>query len=66
MPRTARIDHPDLLQHVIVRGIEKKSIFLDDADRDAFLRRLSLLLVETGTECLAWTLMRKGPLRGRR
>jgi REP element-mobilizing transposase RayT len=41
-----------------VRGIEKKSIFLDDADRNAFLRRLSLLLVETGTECLAWTLMR--------
>jgi REP element-mobilizing transposase RayT len=58
MPRAARIDHPDLLQHVIVRGIEKKPIFLDDADRNAFLRRLSLLLVETGTECLAWTLMR--------
>jgi len=58
MPRTARIDHPDLLQHVIVRGIEKKPIFLDDADRNAFLRRLSLLLVETGTECLAWALLR--------
>jgi len=32
MPRAARIDHPDLLQHVIVRGIEKKPIFLDGAD----------------------------------
>ena len=58
MPRTARIDYPDLLQHVIVRGIERKDIFLDDVDRIAFLRRLSLLLVETGTECLAWTFMR--------
>ncbi len=58
MPRTARIDYPDLLQHVIVRGIERKDIFLDDVDRIAFFRRLSLLLVETRTECLAWTFMR--------
>ena len=58
MPRTARIDYPDLLQHVIVRGIERKDIFLDDVDRIAFLCRLSLLLVETRTECLAWTFMR--------
>jgi hypothetical protein len=25
-----------------VRGIEKKSIFLDDADRNAFLRRCTV------------------------
>jgi REP element-mobilizing transposase RayT len=33
-------------------------IFLDDADRSSFLRRFALLLNETGTECLAWALMR--------
>jgi REP element-mobilizing transposase RayT len=58
MPRAARIDHPNLLQHVMVRGIEKKDIFLDDTDRSAFLQRFSRLLQETGTECLAWALMR--------
>ncbi|ABA89026.1 transposase of ISPca5, Y1_Tnp domain-containing [Syntrophotalea carbinolica DSM 2380] len=58
MPRTARIDHLDLLQHVMVRGIEKKPIFHDHADRIAFLQRMNLLLGETGTECLAWSLMR--------
>ena len=58
MPRSARIDYLDILQHVIVRGIERKDIFLDDSDRSSFLQRFSLLLQETGTECLAWTLMR--------
>ena len=57
MPRQARLDLPGLLQHVMVRGIEKRDIFLDDADRDYFVLRLSQLLTETDTECLAWVLM---------
>ena len=57
MPRTTRIDIPGLLQHVIVRGIERRDIFIDNNDRRLFLERLSKLLVETGTECLAWVLM---------
>jgi REP element-mobilizing transposase RayT len=57
MPRAARIDIPGVLQHVIVRGIEKTDIFLDDTDRAFFLRRFSTLLQETGTQCLAWSLM---------
>lgn len=57
MPRTSRIDIPGLLQHVIVRGIERRDIFLDNNDRRLFLERLSKLLAETGTECFAWALM---------
>jgi REP element-mobilizing transposase RayT len=57
MPRTARIDIPNILQHVIVRGIEKRDIFTDDDDRRDFVRRFSSLLESTGTECLAWALM---------
>jgi REP element-mobilizing transposase RayT len=57
MPRTARIDFPGLLQHVIVRGIERRDIFLDDGDRRLFLERLAKLLSETGVECLALALM---------
>lgn len=30
MPRTARVEIPSLLQHVIVRGIDKRDIFLKD------------------------------------
>ena len=40
MPRKARIDVPGALQHLIIRGIERKRIFRDDQDRDDFLNRL--------------------------
>lgn len=57
MPRTARLDIPGVLQHVIVRGVERRDIFLDDADRQSFMDRFSNLLIQTETECLAWSLM---------
>lgn len=57
MPRAARLDAPNLLQHVIVRGVERCDIFGDDKDRSRFVATLSKLLVQTGTECLAWALM---------
>ena len=57
MPRSARIDIPNILQHVIVRGIEKREIFTDDEDRRRFVKRLSNLLVSTDTDCFAWALL---------
>jgi len=57
MPRAARLDCPDLLQHVIFRGVDRCDIFRDDADRLRFLQNLSRLLVSLGVECLAWSLM---------
>jgi REP element-mobilizing transposase RayT len=57
MPRAARLDAAGLLQHVMVRGIERRDIFLDEKDRHLFLGRFSKLLQETGTVCLAWALM---------
>ena len=58
MPRAARLDIAGVLQHVIVRGIERRNIFIDDQDRTSFLDRLSSLLVNMEMECLAWALMR--------
>jgi REP element-mobilizing transposase RayT len=57
MPRHARIDAPGALQHIIVRGIERRPIFADDFDRDAFVVRLGRLLRESATPCYAWALM---------
>jgi len=56
-PRQARLDLPGLLQHVIARGIERGKIFFDDEDREAFVGRLSRLLVATKTQCHAWALL---------
>lgn len=57
MPRTARLDTPGLLHHVMIRGIERRKIFRDDKDRDNFIERLSILLPETKTQCYAWVFM---------
>jgi putative transposase len=57
MPRKARIDYPGGVNHLIVRGIERKRIFQDDRDRDAFLDRLGVPLLESKTSCFAWALL---------
>ncbi|MGB5617781.1 MAG: hypothetical protein WBM78_13135, partial [Desulfobacterales bacterium] len=43
MPRRARIDAPGDLQHIVIRGIERKTIFKDDRDLEEFIERLSSL-----------------------
>ena len=57
MPRSARIDGPGALHHIIARGISRRRIFDDDADREAFLDRLGAVLNETDTACFAWALI---------
>ncbi|MGD9056504.1 MAG: transposase [Desulfobacterales bacterium] len=57
MPRQARIDAPGALQHIIVRGIERKRIFVDDQDRDNFVDRLGTVLPESSARCYAWALI---------
>jgi len=57
MPRQARIDAPGVLQQVIIRGIEKKTLFRDDRDREVFLARLKGLLHESAASCYAWALL---------
>lgn len=57
MPRAARLDIAGVLQHVMVRGVERRDIFLDDLDRQSFVDRLSYLLECMEMECLAWALM---------
>ena len=57
MARRSRIDTPGILQHVIVRGIERRRIFKGDADKLSFIDRLANLIPETQTKCYAWVLM---------
>jgi REP element-mobilizing transposase RayT len=45
------------LHHIIVRGIEKRDIFTDDADKKRFVARLSTLLIKGSMKCFAWSLM---------
>ena len=57
MPRRSRIDVSGALHHIMVRGIEKGTIFRNDSDRNNFLERLEKVLQDTKTPCYAWALI---------
>jgi putative transposase len=54
MPRQARIDAPGALHHIIARGIARRKVFDDNADREFFIDRLGMVLSDTETQCFAW------------
>jgi len=53
MPRSARLDAPGVLHHIIISGIERRTIFKDNQDCGNLLQRLGSLLQETGGSCYA-------------
>jgi len=44
MARPSRHDHPRSLHHVTARGIARRTLFVDDGDRTAFLAALGLVV----------------------
>lgn len=52
MPRQSQLDTPGTLHHVMIRGIEGKSIFRDNQERKGFVARLGNLTKQTGTRIL--------------
>ena len=57
MPRHSRIDYPGALHHVIIRGINRTTIFKDNDDRREFIRRLQVGIENTQLTCYAWALI---------
>jgi putative transposase len=57
MPRTARLDIPGGLYHVIGRGVERRRIFRSDRDCADFEERLSVLLPDEELTLFAYVLM---------
>ena len=57
MPRQPRLDAPNTLHHVMVRGPERRASFRDDADRDEFVARLAALAEAGALTVYAWALL---------
>lgn len=57
MPRSARLDAPGVLHHVIGRGIERRPIFPSDKDREDFIFRLSALVDTQAMDIYSWALL---------
>lgn len=57
MARSIRIEYEDAYYHVLARGNQRALIFLDDDDRNYFLKTLDDACEKTGWRIHAWVLM---------
>lgn len=57
MPRGPRLDIEGALHHVMVRGIERRKIFLSDEDRTDLVRRIGQIVPKSGAKIYAWSLL---------
>ena len=57
MPRQARLDAPGTLHHVMLRGIERRAIVTDNADRHEFVSRLGASAMQSRTSVYGWALL---------
>src|SRR2546425_12026798 len=58
MPRKLRVEYPGAVYHVMSRGDRREDIFLDDVDRQDFLKTLAEACQKTGWQAHAYCLMR--------
>jgi len=65
MPRLARLDAPGVIHHVMIRGIERMTIFRANKDRNDLMDRLADLLPATNTICKRLTGPGKATRTGR-
>ena len=57
MPRKLRVQYPGAIYHVMSRGDRRDKIFLDDVDRQDFLKTLAETCQKTGFQIHAYCLM---------
>src|SRR6266567_615731 len=57
MPRKLRVEYPGALYHVMSRGDRREKIFLDDIDRQDFIKPLAEACQKTGWQVHAYCLM---------
>ena len=53
----ARLDTPEILNYILMRGIEGTLIFWFHRDRRNSLSRILLVIIKTEIKLLAWALM---------
>jgi REP element-mobilizing transposase RayT len=56
MPRTMRVEYPGAIYHVMDRGDRREDIFVNDVDRQDFLKTLAEACQKTGWQVHAYCL----------
>ena len=58
MPRKIRVEYGGAIYHVMSRGDQREDIYLDDVDRQDYLKTLAEACQKTGFQVHAYCLMR--------
>jgi len=58
MPRKLRVEYPGAMYHLMSRGDRREDIYLDDVDRQDFIKTLAEACQKTGWQVHAYCLMR--------
>src|SRR5467141_2298862 len=58
MPRTLRVEYPGAMYHIMSRGDRREDIFLNDVDRQDFLKTLAEACQKTDWQVHSYCLMR--------
>ncbi len=58
MPRTMRVEYPGAIYHLMDRGDRREDIFINEVDRQDFLKTLAEACQKTGWQVHAYCLMR--------
>jgi REP element-mobilizing transposase RayT len=57
MARKLRVEYEGAIYHVVIRGVERRKVFGDDADRERFVNRLSKYAEEMEVRLYLFCLM---------
>jgi REP element-mobilizing transposase RayT len=57
MPRKRRFINPGEIHHVMSRGLDGMPLFLDDEDREKFIKTTGNIFIDGSCHCYAWVLM---------
>ena len=57
MPRKLRVEYPGAIYYVVSRGDRREDVFLDDVDRQDFLKTMAEACQKTGWQVHAYCLM---------
>ncbi len=58
MPRMMRVQYPGAIYHIMNRGDRRENIFVDDVDRQDFLKTLAEACQKTSWQMHAYCLMK--------
>ena len=57
MPRKRRLEFPGEIHHIMARGLDGMTLFVEKTDKQQLFNYLAKYISSTGCRCYAWALL---------